>query len=127
MDLLLSREQGIKVIIIDLSELPSDLLSLIIAIISKSIYDFSYWNLERDYPMLLVYEESHRYLSHNSYPYIARRTIEKISKEGRKYGISVAICSQRPSEISDTILAQCNNFITSTIYREGSANSKSPT
>jgi DNA helicase HerA-like ATPase len=64
-------------------------------------------------PLLLVYEEAHKYVpkSDLSRYKSSRASIERIAKEGRKYGISLAIISQRPSELSETIFSQCNNFI----------------
>jgi hypothetical protein len=58
-----------------------------------------------------VFEEAHTYLSTTGKSKAARKTVERIAKEGRKYGVSSMIVSQRPSEISETITAQCNNFI----------------
>lgn len=117
-DRLLAREAGKKVTVIDLSEIPSGLLPLVVSVVTRIIFEFAYWNLERDFPVLLIYEEAHKYLSYNSYPNNARLAVEKVVKEGRKYGVSAAICSQRPSEISDTILSQCNNFITHRLSTE---------
>lgn len=97
--------------ILDLSKIVPDILSLVIEILSRLFYEFSYWNLERDFPLLLVYEEAHRYLSSEYGNLSCKRRIENIAKEGRKYGIGIIIVSQRPSEISETVLAQCNNFI----------------
>ena len=68
--------------------------------------------MEKDFPIVLIYEEGHRYLSSEYGNYTSRKRVENIAKEGRKYGVAVIIVSQRPSEISETILAQCNNFIT---------------
>ena len=70
-------------------------------------------NKDNDIPVLLVYEEAHKYVPNNdSAKYRAsRESIERIAKEGRKYGISLMLASQRPSEISETIFSQCNNFL----------------
>ena len=64
-------------------------------------------------PLLLVYEEAHKYVPKSDLARFksSRASIERIAKEGRKYGISLAIVSQRPSELSETIFSQCNNFI----------------
>ncbi|HEC93056.1 MAG TPA: DUF853 family protein [Candidatus Atribacteria bacterium] len=94
---------------LDLSRIVPDLLSSVIEILSRIFYEFCYWNVRRDFPILLIYEEGHRYLSHEDYT--SRKRIENISKEGRKCGLGIIIVSQRPSEISETVLAQCNNFI----------------
>ena len=82
-------------------------------IIARATFDFNFWNPKRnELPILLVFEEAHNYLSTTTDgSKAARRTVERIAKEGRKYGVSCMIVSQRPSEISETILSQCNNFI----------------
>jgi hypothetical protein len=66
-----------------------------------------------DVPFMIVCEEAHNYVPRSgSVDYAAsKKSIERIVKEGRKYGISLMVVSQRPSEVSDTIFAQCNNFI----------------
>jgi DNA helicase HerA-like ATPase len=76
-------------------------------------FDFNFWNPNRsELPILLVFEEAHNYLSVSAEGSVAaRKTVERIAKEGRKYGVSCMIVSQRPAEISETILAQCSNFI----------------
>ena len=70
--------------------------------------------INNDAPFLLVYEEAHKYVPNSDLvKYRAsRESIERIAKEGRKYGITLMLASQRPSEISETIFSQCNNFIT---------------
>ena len=70
--------------------------------------------LNNDTPFLLVYEEAHKYApkSDLSKYSASKESIERIAKEGRKYGITLMLASQRPSEISETIFSQCNNFIT---------------
>ncbi len=110
-----------NVSIIDLSGVPFEVLSITISLISRLIFDFCfhYTKLkhERDelnnVPFLLVFEEAHNYVPQNGgADYKAsKKSIERIAKEGRKYGISLMIVSQRPSEVSSTIFAQCNNFI----------------
>ena len=97
--------------ILDLSKIVPDILSSVVEILSRLFYEFCYWNLRKDFPLLLIYEEGHRYLSGDYANYTSRKRVENIAKEGRKYGVGIVIVSQRPSEISETILAQCNNFI----------------
>lgn len=97
--------------ILDLSKIVPDILSPVVEILSRLFYELSYWNLERDYPLLLIYEEAHRYLSEAYNNYSSKKRVENIAKEGRKYGVGIIIVSQRPSEVSETILAQCNNYI----------------
>lgn len=109
-----------NVTIIDLSGVPFEVLSITVSLISKILFDYGYFykkylddGAELDTPLLLVYEEAHKYVpKDNSAKFKAsRKAIERIAKEGRKYGVTLGIVSQRPSEISETIFSQCNNFI----------------
>ena len=104
-----------QITVIDLSGVPFDIVNVIVSLLARMVFDFNFWNKNKsDFPVLLVFEEAHNYLpqipsAHNR---AARRTVERIAKEGRKYGVGCMIVSQRPSELSETILSQCNNFIT---------------
>jgi DNA helicase HerA-like ATPase len=101
-----------RVTIIDLSRVPFDVINVLVSLLGRIIYDFNVWNEARqDFPILIVFEEAHAYLSTSGRSHAARKTVERIAKEGRKYGVSCMIISQRPAEISETITAQCNNFI----------------
>lgn len=113
--------QKSNVTIVDLSGVPFEVLSVTVSLISRLIFDFCfhYSKLQHalgklnDIPVLLVCEEAHNYVprdNHASYR-ASRKSIERIAKEGRKYGLSLMVVSQRPSEVSETIFAQCNNFI----------------
>ncbi len=104
-----------QITVLDLSGVPFDIVNVIVSLIARMVFDFNFWNKSKsDFPVLLVFEEAHNYLpqipsAHNR---AARRTVERIAKEGRKYGVGCMIVSQRPSELSETILSQCNNFVT---------------
>jgi hypothetical protein len=104
-----------QITVLDLSGVPFDIVNIIVSLLARMVFDFNFWNKSKsDFPVLLVFEEAHNYLpqvatAHNR---AARRTVERIAKEGRKYGVACMIVSQRPSEVSETILSQCNNFIT---------------
>jgi hypothetical protein len=102
-----------RVTILDLSGVPFDIVKTIAALLARITFDFNFWNPQRnELPILLVFEEAHNYLSTSGEgSKAARRTVERIAKEGRKYGVSAMIVSQRPSEISETILSQCNSFV----------------
>jgi hypothetical protein len=102
-----------KITIMDMGGIPFDVVNTIVALIARIAFDFNFWNPNRrELPILLVFEEAHNYLSANAQgSRSARLTVERIAKEGRKYGVSCMIVSQRPSEISETILSQCNNFV----------------
>lgn len=103
-----------NVTILDLSGVPIDILNTIIGVLLRILYDSIFWarNLSqggRFRPLLFVMEEAHNYLNDNNKG-IASRVVQRIVKEGRKYGIGAMIVSQRPSEINSTILSQCGTF-----------------
>jgi len=108
-----------NVSVIDLSGISFDVLSVAVSLISRLMFNFMYYakkihpSQDIENPILLVYEEAHNYVPrHNDVKYRAvKESIERIAKEGRKYGVSAMIVSQRPSEISETIFSQCNSFV----------------
>lgn len=100
--------------ILDLSGIPSSMTNDIIGIVFRVLYDALFWarNLSeggRERPLLLVMEEAHSYLNDN-FDGAASTVVQRIVKEGRKYGIGAMIVSQRPSEINSTILSQCGTY-----------------
>jgi hypothetical protein len=106
---------GKPISILDLSGIPSSVLTQLIAAILKIIYEGLFWGREKSEggiyrPLLVVMEEAHRYLSkEGGGP--ARDIVQRIVKEGRKFGIGAMIVSQRPSEVDETILSQCGTFV----------------
>lgn len=110
-----------NVTIVDLSGVPFEVLSITVSLISRLIFDFCfhYSKLQHaqgklnDIPVMLVCEEAHNYVPRDDRAAYraSRKSIERIAKEGRKYGLSLMVVSQRPSEVSETIFAQCNNFM----------------
>lgn len=104
-----------NVTIIDLSGLPFDVVDTTVAVITRALFDFNFWSPpDVRQPVLLVFEEAHNYLPRKPIEgrkTFARHAVEKVAKEGRKYGVAAMIVSQRPSEISETILSQCNSMI----------------
>lgn len=102
-----------KVTILDMSGVPFDIVNTVVSLLARVVFDFNFWNPHRrDFPVLLVFEEAHNYLpSTGESSKAARRTVERIAKEGRKYGVSCMIVSQRPAEVSETILSQCSNYV----------------
>jgi DNA helicase HerA-like ATPase len=110
-----------NVTIVDLSGIPFEVLSITVSLVSRLIFDFcfNYSKLRHktdqinDVPVMIVCEEAHNYVPQNdNAAYRAsRKSLERVAKEGRKYGLSLMVVSQRPSEVSETIFAQCNNFI----------------
>jgi hypothetical protein len=110
---ILGADETAQVTVLDLSGVPFDIVNTIVSLLARIIFDFNFWNPNRrDFPILLVFEEAHNYLPSNIATTIAaRKTVERIAKEGRKYGVSCMVVSQRPSEVSETILSQCNNYV----------------
>lgn len=106
--------EGIK--IVDFSEVPSDVLPTVTGTFARLLYDVQFWLSEENRtPFCLVCDEAHLYLPvRNDADAVEKQalaTFERIAKEGRKYGVSLLVVSQRPSDVSRTILSQCNNFL----------------
>lgn len=104
-----------KVVIVDLSTTPFDVRSSVISLILRCLFDFAYWHRKvrkERYPIAVFADEAHIYLSDkDNASEASRRSAERIAKEGRKYGISLTVISQRPREVSSTILSQCGSFL----------------
>ena len=106
--------QKAAVTVIDLSSVPFDVRPTVAAQIGRLAFEFNYWNPKyREFPILLICEEAHAYIPRASESQFAgsRKSMERIAKEGRKYGVGLAVVSQRPHEVSETVLAQCGTFI----------------
>jgi len=104
----------VAVTVIDLSSVPFDVRPTVAAQIGRLAFEFNYWNPQyREFPILLMCEEAHAYIPRAAESQFAgsRKSMERIAKEGRKYGVGLAIVSQRPHEVSETVLAQCGTFI----------------
>lgn len=102
--------------VIDFSEVPSDILPIIVGLVARIVYQVQFWTIEKDrHPLAFICDEAHLYLpkraEQNPVEKRAVEAFEKIAKEGRKYGVSLVVVSQRPSDVSTTILSQCNNII----------------
>ncbi|WP_029409941.1 ATP-binding protein [Treponema pedis] len=109
-----------KIKVIDLSEVPSDMLPIIIGIVTRLVYEVQFWMSpktdETRHPIAFICDEAHLYMPRDTTKLKAVENksleiFEKISKEGRKYGVSLVIVSQRPAELNSTIISQCNNII----------------
>ncbi len=105
---------GIKVV--DFSEVPSDVLPVVTGVFARFLYDVQFWmDSAKRTPFVFVCDEAHLYLPvKNDADAVERQALfsfERIAKEGRKYGVSLLVVSQRPSDVSRTILSQCNNFL----------------
>ncbi len=108
------RDPARPINVIDFSPVPFDVRPTVTAQIGRLAFEFNYWNpRSREFPVLLVCEEAHAYIPRGSGGRYqdTRRSMERIAKEGRKYGIGLVVVSQRPHELSETVLAQCGNFI----------------
>ncbi|MCF8475343.1 MAG: DUF87 domain-containing protein [Emcibacter sp.] len=104
---------GKPVATIDLSGVPSEIVNVVVSMISRLVFDFAVWSKgENSRPILLVCEEAHRYVptSENTAFNSARKAIERIAKEGRKYGVSLGLVSQRPADVSESALSQCGTI-----------------
>ncbi|MGO9027819.1 MAG: ATP-binding protein [Acidimicrobiales bacterium] len=114
---LLSSENGQRGIkIIDFSEVPSDVLPVVVGVLGRLVFELQFWmSSDARTPVSLVCDEAHLYMPvRDSADAVATRGVEvfeRIAKEGRKYGVSLLIVSQRPADVSRTVLSQCNNFV----------------
>ena len=112
-DLLRIPVTGKPLSIIDMSGLPSEIVDVVVSLLFRVIFDFAVW-ADRDKmpPVLLVCEEAHRYVpaDQNLGFKASTRAIARVSKEGRKYGISLGLITQRPSELAPTVLTQCGTL-----------------
>lgn len=101
-----------QITIVDVSNLPFEILETVTALLGRIILEFvSHFVEDRGkYPIVIVLEEAQNYIAEQK-DSVAKTVFERIAREGRKYGISLIVCSQRPSELSRTVLSQCNSFI----------------
>ncbi|HMB59582.1 MAG TPA: DUF87 domain-containing protein, partial [Xanthomonadales bacterium] len=107
-------EPKAKITVIDLSSVPLDLHPTVTSQIGRLAFEFNYWNPRcREFPIFLICEEAHSYIPRESTNQHAqtRRAMERIAKTGRKYGVGICVVSQRPHELSETVLSQCSTFV----------------
>jgi DNA helicase HerA-like ATPase len=113
---LLDNSNGPGIKVIDFSEVPAEAVPVVAGVLARLLYDIQFWtDAEHRTPLCFVCDEAHLYMptaegkgpTHRE----ALRAFEQIAKEGRKYGVGLMIVSQRPADVSRTVLAQCNNFI----------------
>ena len=104
-----------KVVVVDLSPVPFDVRASVISLILRCLFDFAYWHRRAHktrFPISVFADEAHIYLKDGDPATdAAKHSAERIAKEGRKYGISLTVISQRPREVSSTLLSQCNSFL----------------
>lgn len=113
---LLKSGDGSGIKIIDFSEVPSDVLPVVTGTLARLLYDVQFWmDGKARTPVTILCDEAHLYLPVRDDADVVQRqalgSFERIAKEGRKYGFSLLVVSQRPSDVSRTILSQCNNFL----------------
>ncbi|HHZ8455617.1 TPA: ATP-binding protein, partial [Citrobacter freundii] len=107
-------EGGIK--IVNFSEVPSDILPLIVSLVARLAFSLQQWTpSDSRHPVALLCDEAHLYMPQrndaSAADDISIDVFERIAKEGRKYGVSLVVISQRPSEVNKTMLSQCSNFV----------------
>jgi hypothetical protein len=124
---LLESDSGTGIKIIDFSEVPSDVLPVVTGTFARLLYDVQFWmNAEKRTPITILCDEAHLYLPVREDADAVQRqalgAFERIAKEGRKYGFSLLVVSQRPSDVSKTILSQCNNFLSLRLTNETDQN-----
>lgn len=105
---------GKPISIIDVSGVPSDITSSVVAVLSRLVFDYAIWSRnEPQRPILLVCEEAHRYIPSDRVTTgsSVRKILERIAKEGRKYGVSLGLITQRPSDLAEGVLSQCGTII----------------
>jgi len=104
--------------VFDLGGLPFEVMDLVVGMLTRIIFEVAFWGRDlpgvgRQAPVLMVFEEAHAYLPRGESRFVqgfARRAVQRVFKEGRKYGVGAIVVSQRPSELDETILSQCGTF-----------------
>src|SRR5688572_9698561 len=105
---------GRPISIVDVSGVPSEITSVVVSVLARMVFDYAIWSrTEAQRPLLLVCEEAHRYVpkDEHSSGQAVRRILERIAKEGRKYGVSLGLITQRPSDLAEGVLSQCGTII----------------
>ena len=113
--------RGKPISIVDVSGVPSDIVSVVVAVLSRLVFDYAIWSRnEVPRPVLLVCEEAHRYVPSDktSSGQAVRKVLERIAKEGRKYGVSLGLITQRPSDLAEGVLSQCGTIIAMRLNNE---------
>ena len=107
--------QGRPISIVDVSGVPSEVTSVVVSVLARMVFDYAIWSrTEAQRPLLLVCEEAHRYVPKDENAengQAVRRILERIAKEGRKYGVSLGLITQRPSDLAEGVLSQCGTII----------------
>jgi DNA helicase HerA-like ATPase len=113
--------QGRPISIVDVSGVPSEVTSVVVSVLARMVFDYAIWSrTEAQRPLLLVCEEAHRYVpkDENANGQSVRRILERIAKEGRKYGVSLGLITQRPSDLAEGVLSQCGTIVAMRLNNE---------
>ena len=110
---------GKPIAILELGGLPSEIINVVVSVLARLAFDFGVWSAGK-VPITFVCEEAHRYVPNDKSTGFepTKRAISRIAKEGRKYGVSLCIVSQRPAELDPTILSQCNTIFSMRLTNE---------
>jgi hypothetical protein len=107
--------QGRPISIVDVSGVPSEITSVVVSVLARMVFDYAIWSrTEAQRPLLLVCEEAHRYVPKDESAetgQAVRKILERIAKEGRKYGVSLGLITQRPSDLAEGVLSQCGTIL----------------
>jgi hypothetical protein len=107
--------EGRPISIVDVSGVPSEITSVVVSVLARMVFDYAIWSrTEAQKPLLLVCEEAHRYVpkdENSENGQAVRRILERIAKEGRKYGVSLGLITQRPSDLAEGVLSQCGTIV----------------
>ena len=106
--------QGKPISIVDVSGVPSEVTSVVVSVLARMVFDYAIWSrTEAQRPLLLVCEEAHRYVpkDESSTGQAVHKILERIAKEGRKYGVSLGLITQRPSDLAEGVLSQCGTIV----------------
>jgi hypothetical protein len=112
---------GKPISIVDVSGLPSEVTSVVVSVLARMVFDYAIWSrTEAQRPILLVCEEAHRYVpkDDSAKGQAVRKILERIAKEGRKYGVSLGLITQRPSDLAEGVLSQCGTIIAMRLNNE---------
>ncbi|RVT89363.1 ATP-binding protein [Sphingomonas crocodyli] len=105
---------GRPISVIDVSGVPSEITSVVVSVLARMVFDYALWARGiAEHPVLLVCEEAHRYIpaADTGRGQAVRKVLERIAKEGRKYGVSLGLITQRPSDLAEGVLSQCGTII----------------
>ena len=106
---------GRPISIVDVSGVPSEITSVVVSVLARMVFDYAIWSrTEAQRPLLLVCEEAHRYVPKDENAengQAVRKILERIAKEGRKYGVSLGLITQRPSDLAEGVLSQCGTIL----------------